>query len=882
MLALVGEPGSGKTSLLAEIGARSSGFSVLRTSGSEFEQGLPFAGLVGLLRPLIHRIDELPTAQQDSLRSALALTEGTAVERFSVYVGVLSLISAEAEYRPLLILIDDVHWLDPASAEALLFLARRLEAERVLMVLASRDEKLEHLHGLERLDLEGIELDEVDTLLGHVAGVTLSPAVTLELHTRTAGNPLALIEAARLLDGDQRSGLRALPDPIPVGRQVAGAYGRRLLSLPEPTRRALVIASACDSSDVAVLSAALGAAGLTLAAVEPAEDADLIRISEGRCHFIHPLVRSSAYHEASAADRRAAHQILADVSTQAHRHDARAWHLVAASTGPVEAVAAEVEELAYAARSRQAPAVAAKAFEAAALLSPEPARAAVRFLEAALDAQQSGRAIDAITLARQAQSGADDPMVVARAMQIEGRLSFWTGAPGALETTVRAAHLIGDTDPVQGGAALAEAVLMGSMEDLRIGRELVSGPLFAHAPEPVRSVVLSATEIFGNHKAAIRSSLLDLLPVLSALNPLENPWIPEIYGRGLVVYDCWPEATTLYESVIAVARSAGALSALPVALASIGEVDFRTDRWWRSYATTSEALRIADETGGARNFCLANLAIIEAAQGRSDDCIAHGSEAIAIGVATGNRALREYARWALGLLELGRGQPRQALTHFRARDDDVKAAQHTSLPIWSLEFAETLIRCGHSDEAQEVLESAALDDLISASDHQIRLKRCLALAAAHGDGGDADDLFEASLAIGRDWPFERARTQLAYGERLRRTRRRTESVRQLRAALSAFSSLGASGWIAQTEREIRAAGGQLADSADRPSLTSLTARELQVASAVAAGSSNREVAETLFVSEKTVEFHLGKSFQKLGIRSRVELARMLILDERVD
>lgn len=836
---------------------------------------MAFAGVAALLRPLMHRLDELPLYQRDSLRSALVLSEGSPVDRFAAYVAILGVIAAEAEHQPVIMLVDDLHWLDPSSAEALLFLARRFEAERVLLLLATRAENLQIIHGLPRLDLQGIETAEVDELLQR-RGVSVSSPVAAVVHDRTAGNPLALIEAALALDDEQRNGLKPLPDPIPVGRQLSDAYRRRLRSLPEATQRAILIAAACHTGDVAVLPSALAFAGLQLTDLEPGENADLLVINGGRIRFTHPLIRSAAYHGDAAADRRAAHRVLAEASTDPQRQDARTWHLVAASSGPDADVADQIEQLARHARARRAPAVAARAFESAARLTPDPQRAAARLLEAAMDAQQSGLAAEALAFAVRAQSGTDDPMVLGQALQLEGRMRFWDGTPDAVATLVRAATVLGEVDQVLGGAALAEAAMMASFEDIATGRELADMPLFAQSPEPIRSIVRHVTGVAGQGWGEFRDVELAMLAGIQALDPLLHPWISQIYGRGLVTLECWPEARALYSSVIAAARKAGAMSALPIALTSLAEVDFHTDRWWRSYAQASEALRISDETGGARGFCLANLALIEAAQGRRADCESHGREAVALGTASGNRALRIWARWALGLLEVGFGRNREALSHFRARAEDIRGIGQTSMsPTFECELIEALIRWGEFDEGRALFDALDVVDLFTLPDNQIRLKRCAAMLASDED---ATHHFEAALAIVGESTFERARTQLAYGERLRRTRRRALATSQLTAALATFSNLGASGWVAQAEREIQAAGGQVFPAPDeQAAMATLTARELQVATSVATGASNREVAVTLFLSEKTVEFHLRKSFQKLGIRSRVDLTRLLML-----
>jgi DNA-binding CsgD family transcriptional regulator/tetratricopeptide (TPR) repeat protein len=875
VLALVGEPGAGKSSLLDQIEVDASGFTILRAAGSEMEQGLAFAALANLIRPMIARLDALPAVQRDALRSALAIGESQLVDRFAAYVAVLGLISAESEHGPLLLLVDDLHWLDPASAEAILFVSKRLAAERALVVLATRDEGRELLRDIPTLELRGVGPDDVVALVLDRTGQSISRAVSMQLHLQTAGNPLALIEASRILDAEQRVGRRALPDPIPVGRQLVDSFARRLTALPARTRRALVIASACDTESLEPLAAALAKHDLELADLEPAEDEGLVKTVDAHLRFTHPLVRSSAYFGASAKARRSAHRALAEVSTGPLRSDARAWHLVAAAARPDETVALEIEKLAFAARARQAPAISHRAFEAAARLTPDPERASARLLEAAFDAEQAGRIAEALALASAARRNTHDRTVVGRAQQLEGRVGFWSGVPGSVELLVQAAYELAGFDESLGGAVLAEAAMMANFESLAAGQRLVSMPLFQKAPEFLRIVAETSAATFSAQRPWARAVLLAMWPQIRELDPLANPWISSAFGRGLISLEHWDQARELYESIISAARASSNLSALPIALTSLGEVDFRQDRWWNAYALCDEALRIADDTGGFRSFCLVNLAIIEGAQGRITDCRAHSNEAIAIGLATGNRVLQTWAQWALGLLEFGYGRHLSALEQFERRQALMLAGGQITPPLWQLELAETLIISGRSAEAHQILDELPAEEMSAQVDLQARLERCLALAAV---GGDAEPHFHHSIDLAADFAFERARTYLAFAQWLRRNRRRADAISHLRSASAIFLTLSATGWSDQVELEIRAAGGKVPDSTARNSLSSLTARELQVATAVASGASNREIAQSLFVSEKTVESHLSSSFHKLSIRSRLELARVLYLD----
>jgi DNA-binding CsgD family transcriptional regulator len=875
-LVIVGEPGSGKSTLLNEFAGQLEGATLLRAAGSGFEQGMAFASVARLLQPVFHLVDALPSAQRSALRAVLALDDGPQIDRFAAYVGLLGVFATAAEQAPVVVLVDDFHWLDPASAEALLFVTRRLEAERVAVLLATRPGNLGPIEGFARLDLDGIQPGDVDELLFSQTGVVLTQEVASALHSRTAGNPLALIEASRALDDEQRRGLRALPNPIPVGRQLDDFYHRRLQQLPQVTQDALIIASACDADDAAVLQQALACAGQHLASLEPAEDAFLLKLRDGHFSFAHPLLRSATYYSAPVAKRRAAHACLAEASTGKGREDARAWHLLKASAGPNAAAADELVELAARARVRQAPAVASRALQAAADLTPDPSLAAGRRLQAAVDAQLGGHASDAILLARRAQDGTDEPAIVGNAMLIEGRLGFWEGTPGAVDLMARAAFIIAEVDPSAGGMALAEAALNACYEQVERGLALAEDPLYLQAPEPIRRIIEVSSKLTQDTWGTVRASMLDMYPTLLVLDPLLNPWVPQTYGRGLVILECWPEARAIHSKAIDAVRLAGAMSQLPHLLASQAEIDFRTNRWWRAYADATEALRIAQETGGPRGWCLALLALVEAGQGRAAESMAHASEAVRIGSATENRGLRLWARWAQGLLEMGRERHADALAYFRAQHEDAAISGLIQQPVWTLERIEALIRCGHRAEASRTLETIRTMDLRDNADDRIRLHRCEALFTL--DDSEAFEHFEAALAIAGESPFDRARTQLAFAQRLRAAPHASDGTDQLQAALATFTNLGAADWVHQTEREL-GAGDRRHSLAKPRTLAALSARELQVAELLASGASNRIIARSLFLSEKTVEAHLRNCFKKLDIGSRVELARIIIRSE---
>lgn len=881
VLAVVGEAGSGKTMLLTRLTTMAVGFTLLVVSGMEMEQEFAFAGLAGLLRPLLSRFPDLPAPQRKALDSTIHATGSPPQDRYAAYLGAFGLLTAESARAPVLVIVDDFQWLDDASAEAVLFIARRVHTERIAIVFAAREDDNHTLAGLSTLSLMGIPRADARQVVRTQTSIDLDAGVAESLHALTCGNPLALIEASRLLDADQRSGLAPLPRLVPIGRRLGSSFIQRTATLPITAQRALVVAAASDTDDAAVLADALRRVELSPADLRPGEDADLIRIEEGRLAFLHPLMRSSIYYDAPISERRAAHLALAAASLSGGRADARAWHLVAGSSEPDEAVAAEVESAGEAARSRSAFAIASRAFEAAAHLSPDSETRARRLLESAMDAERAGRVRDAVRLASGARAGTSDSTVRGRARLLEGRAAFWSGTPGAVDVMVEAAHELALSDPARGGSALGEAIVMASFESLDKTRRLAAMPLIDSAPEPHRSIALSMGDLLVGGRESARAVVLGFLSKVSAMDPLTNPWISSQYGRALMLLELWPAARELYGNVVSRARAASALSALPIALTSLAEVDFRTGSWWTAYSLADEAVRIADETGGPRAYCLLALAMVEAGQGREEDCRSHAGEAIAVGGASGNRPLQLWAHWALGMLELGLGKHLQALAEFELRAGIMADGSLVGQPIWDAEWGEALALCGRCDEAAQALASIPAFQLRYSSSLEAATLRVQALLARDQH---AESLFARSLERAERHPFERARTELAFGTWLRSHGRDREAIRPLARANATFTALSARGWAEQVrDRMPSPADGITAPVADPTRdilLATLTAREIQVCIAAAGGASNKQIATQLFVSEKTVEFHLGNSFTKLGVRSRVALTRLLLLPTR--
>ncbi len=632
------------------------------------------------------------------------------------------------------------------------------------------------------------------------------------------------------------------------------------------------------------LWAALGLAG----ELEVAASAGIVTIVDGQAEFRHPLLRSAAYNAASAEERRVAHRALADAAAGDQTDERRAWHRAAATSEPDESVAAELVEAALVARRRGAHAAAASAFERAARLTADDESRARRLLDAADDYRRSSGSEYAIVLLGQALEATRDPLLRADVEHLHGALETWRGDPLAAHALLTAgAETLEELDPRKAALMLADAswpcYLGGDIARgvATAGRacavaERVDGPI-----QVLTAVMLAQGLILQGDTARGRELLDRARPLLELPETVRRA--PELVQAAAHVY-IWLEeyalARRLLGLVVDAARAESSPGALPYALAITSELEFRTGNWAAAYATATESLRLAQETGHANglSFGLVGLARVEAAQGRDQDCRAHAARAMEL-AAFGVRALVVYASSVLGHLELALGHTTAAIEHLEqvSRGVERQGIGEPAVVPWAADLVEALLRAGRSDDAERAL--AQLERQAAATGGRWALAaaaRCRGLMAA-------DDRLDAAFATALELhertvgPFERARTLLCYGERLRRARRRTDAREQLRAALDVFERLGASPWAERARTELEATGEQLRRSAE-PVSQRLTPQELQVALVVARGATNREAGSALFLSPKTIETHLGRIYRKLSVRSRTELAAFLARD----
>ncbi len=887
-LLVVGEPGIGKTLLLghARSVAEAEGAVIAEARGDEGEARLAFAGLYDLVRPLLGWLDAVPRPQADALRGALALGPPQPGDRFTTYAATLSLLAAAAEQRPVVCIIDDAHWLDTESFEGVQFVSRRLGAEGVAILIAARDGLDPRIDAspLPRLELTGLGHDDARALVIERAPGPLGPAVLDAIVAGASGNPLALAEIAGALTPEQRTGADPLPDPLPVGPFLQRALLRPIRPLPEATRRALLVLSAGDGA-AGVLAAALAAESLSMADLEPAERAGVVTVGPAHALFSHPLVRAAVYQGADPAARRSAHRALAAAAVAAGEAalDRRAWHLALAASGPDEGAARELEDAARRAAARTAHVAASTAFEAAARLTAGPEPRGARLLAAGQSALEGGDTTRAARLFDEVVAVATEPGQVVEGLAGRGYVETFAGsALKAVQILTAVADQIAAASPQGSAALLVQATVPAIMRaDLGQATEMI-GRAQALAPEAERPLATYrevAAAIVATLASDPRTPSAEVLEDLSrraaAGDPLAAFW--SVGALQLLMFsERYDEAERGLTAIIRRARERSTPSALPLPLFTRSELRRRTGRLDEAAADALECVRLSEDTRQLAGAAAARwtLARVAAVRGDAAGCrsLVEAMRATIPVTDVANIAL--YADEALGLLLLGAGRPADAADHLSG-----VARRHATqrLPINPLmdafmpDLAESLIRSGSLDAAAEAVEElAAAAARTGASWPAACAARCRGLMAR-------DDAFEDHFAAALEHhartptPFERARSELCLGERRRRARRVREARAPLEAALATFDAIGATAWAQWARRELRATGSRPAGS--RPPITSgLTPQELQVALAVGEGATNKQAAAALLISPKTVEYHLAKVYEKLGVRSRAELA----------
>lgn len=882
VLVATGEAGIGKTSLLEYAAERASGIRLLRATGTESERGVGFGGLMQLLHATAADLERIPPPQAQALGVALALREGVGIDRFAVGAATLSLLTRYSESQPLGLLIDDAHLLDRPSADAITFAARRLLADPLFIIAAVRDGEQDALTaaGLPVLRLEGVDAAATRQLaMTQTQGLT-TPEMASRLHEMTRGNPLAILDMAA--DISRLSALSpVLPAPVPAA--LAERFAARAAGLGPDVRTLLLLAATSDG-DLSVVHRACSALGMEVSLLADAEEAGLVRVGPDRVEFFHPLARSAIYATASPAERRMLHAAVADALPEP-AVDRRAWHRSSAALGPDEPTAAAMEEVARRAADRGAYSVVAGAYERSARLTPADDARALRFLHAGEAAWVAGDADQARSLLAEALALDRSPPTRARALQLQGEIAARCGSLERARTLLLVAvDEIADLDPDQAVVLLAEAIhacfYLGDTDaglaaadriDRLMTDTLSTSAVVVATMAAGMARVLAGVAGMGQIRAAVE--MLSQSTEAAAQDSryawvLAGPLFLRESGTG----------RQLVQRVVDERRALAAVGSLPHLLFHIARDEATTDQWEAAEADYGEAVALARELGQTTEMAvsLAGLAWLEARLGRETACREHVREALALCEAQDINIGRAWAEFAIGELELGLGRVEQASGAFSALSSWLSELEFRDVDLSpDPELVEALVRAGRVAEAAEpaALYCARAD----AKAQPWAMARAERVRGLLGADDELDSHFGAALALhGRTLDvFEEARTRLTYGSRLRRTRRRVDARTQLRAALRTFVQLGARSWAEVAQAELEATGETVRGVADTDHLTP---QELQIGLLLGRGKTTREAASALFLSPKTVEYHLRHIYTKLGIRSRAELATHLGLE----
>jgi DNA-binding NarL/FixJ family response regulator len=880
-LVVCGEPGVGKTALLDYVVGRASGCRVVRIAGVQSEMELAFAGLHQLCAPLLGHDRRLPGSQRQALHTALGLGAGAAPDRFLVGLAVLGLLAEVASERPLVCVVDDAQWLDRASAQALAFVARRLVAESVAVIFATRDsDDMAEWTGLAQLVVAGLPDEDARALLGSVLPGPLDQGVVDRVVAEVRGNPLALVELPRGLTVAQLAGGFGPVGVSAVADQIEDSYQRQLEVLPAPTRWLLLVAAAEPLGDPVLLWRAAGVLGIGIEAAAPAVEAGMVDIGH-RVRFRHPLLRSAIYRAAPVDERRQAYRALADATDPEADPDRRAWHAAQAAPGADEDVAEQLERSAGRAQARGGLAAAAAFLRRAAELTPQPADRARRALAAAHATHLAGAPDAALRLLSVAQAGPLDELQRARVDLLRAQIAFTVNRPShAAALLLHAAAQLQPLDPRLARdtyrdaytAALYAGQLAGQAGLLEVARAVRSAPP-ASQPPGAADLLLEGTALLiteGYPAGAPR--------VQQALQGLHNEATPApeqlhwlfLGGRAAHAvwdFDSWRELSTRF---VRLARDQGALSMLPPALqlrigahlvaGELAEAASLDEEWHEN----AKAMGI--ERSPVHALALA------AWQGREAEVSRLIAATTQAAVSRGEGLWLTLARWASALLYNSLSRYQDALD---AAQQASAQLQEPSQLFWALtELIEAATRCGQHESATEALARLTESTRVSGTDWALGIQaRCHALCS---DGPDAEDFYrEAIQRLARGGiRGELARAHLLYGEWLRRQRHRAEAREQLRTAHEMFTAMGMAAFAQRTARELRATG-ETARKRSVDTSTQLTAQEAQIARLVSEGLSSPEIAARLFLSRRTVEWHLSKIFTKLQITSRKQLRKHL-------
>ena len=900
-LVLCGESGTGKTALLQHLIARAAECRVVQTAGVQSEMELAFAGLHQLCAPLLAGLEDLPERQGDALRIALGMSSGPAPDRFLVGLATLGLLSHVAERKPVVCVIDDEQWLDRASAQVLGFVARRLGAESVGLVFAARLPTSD-LAGLSELPVQGLAPADARALLDAELTVPLDGWVRDQLVVETRGNPLALLEWPRALTTQQWAGGFGLPAAVRLPGGVTEGFRRRLEALPEDTRRLLLIAAADPLGDAGLVWRAAEWLGIEAEAAGPAVEDGLVEFGT-RVLFRHPLVRSMVYTSASLQERRLVHGALAWVTDVQHDPDRHAWHRAHAAAGPDEDVAAELEGSAGRAQARGGLAAAAAFLERATALTLDPEKRAERALSAASAQVQAGGFEAARDLLSIAEAQAPNDFQQARIELIQAELAFATIRAGDVpELLLKAAGRLESIDADLARLTYLQAVAAATFTDEvtrgdvgQIARAAAAAPRPVGTPTPTDLLLDGIAAHYTQGYAAGASILRTALDLFGTGTSPENELRGHLLASQLVPQHLWdfPRWQRLSDRHVELARSLGALSELPGALTSKVACLAYAGELVAAAALSQELQAVIEATGSS--FAPYAALVVAGMRGRPGEVKDLIDAARSDLSQRGERFAITHADFTNAMANNGVGDYQAALRsaadpglfststptsssmdppegHLRSSPLHARLSKGAFLAV---EFVEAAVRCGHAAAAAHTLDMLSEVTTGASTDWACGVEaRCRALVS---EGPVAEQLYRESIerlartALRPD----SARAHLLYGEWLRRERRRSEARAQLRLAHDMFVQMGMEGFAGRAHRELEATGetARKRTVASDPEL--LTAQESQIARLARDGHSNPEIGSRLFISTRTVEYHLQKVFTKLNVQSRRQLDRVL-------
>jgi DNA-binding CsgD family transcriptional regulator len=874
-LVIRGEPGIGKTALLGYAAETAPDFRVARAEGVESDMELPFAALHQLCGPLLGRLDRLPGPQRDALGVTFGLRPGSAPDRFLVGLAVLGLLSEVVAERPLLCLIDDAQWLDQASAQVLAFAARRLDAESVALLFGTRDPAGEgDLAGLPGLAVAGLADADARALLASVIPGRLDERVLDRIIAESGGNPLALLELPHGVTAAELAGGFGLPSPLPVAGRIEQSFLWRIAPLPEVTQRLLLLAAAEPTGDPALLWRAADRLGIGVEAAAPAVADGLLAVG-ARVIFRHPLVRSAIYQAAPIADRCRAHRALAGATDPGTDPDRRAWHRAQAAAGPDEDVAAELERSAGRAQARGGLAATAAFLERAAALTPGPPARAARTLAAAQAAYEAGMPDAAVKLLDSAEAGPLGELERARLERLQAQIAFTrlrgSDAPYLL---LRAARRLGPLDAALAREtyleALWAAIRAGQSDDgptlCEVAEAASAAPPAADPPRPVDLLLDGlVTRSVQGHLTAVPTLERALGALLHEEGLTDTRWL---WLGCHIAMDLWDDQTCreLGARHARLARQAGALTMLPIALSYLAAHHIFAGELATAAALLEEADMITAATG---NVPMADFSLLLAAW--RGQATSQFDAAVQDAAARGEGLAIAGAEFAAAILHNGLGHYPAALAAAQqARDHD-----ELGFGVWVLpELIEAAVRSGQAEAAAAGLRQLSERTSLSRSPwaHGIQVRSRALLTG----GPAAEDLYQEAISLigPSQMTVQLARTHLLYGEWLRRENRRTEARGQLRIAHQMLAGMGADGFAERAARELLATGERVRRRTTDPP-AQLTPRETQIGRLAGEGLSNPQIAAQLFMSPRTVEYHLHKIFTKLAVSSRSQLHRIL-------